>query len=206
MKKRLVALLTTAFIAISSIPVFAGTWEHKTGLSGRIYWKYKQDDGTYVNNGWKYIDGDWYYFCNNSIWTDETVYTKSEETGLSDLTKPKYYVGADGRMIKNGWYKENNDYSWFVDTDGRIVEGWFMVDGDLYKVADATEYSGISRSIITTWSGKTNEKYIDKNGNTKQIQIEKVNGKVVSYGNLLNDIKYVPQYNSQGQLIGAIQN
>lgn len=206
MKKRLVALLTTAFITISSIPVFAGTWEQNTGLNGCIYWKYKQDDGTYVNKGWKYINGDWYYFCNNLIWTDETVYTKSTETGLSDLTKPKYYVGADGRMIKNGWYKENNDYSWFVDTDGRIIEGWFMVDGELYKVVDPTEYSGISRSIMTTWSGKTFEKYVDKNGNIKQIQIEKVNGKVVNYGNLLNDIKYLPKYNSQGQLIGAIQN
>ena len=207
MKKRLIALITLFTLTVSSTTAFAGTWVQKgTDYKGGTCWKYKNDDGNYTKNGWQLIDGEWYHFSSlGSMEYNETIYYELSN-GLDDTSKPKYYVGADGRMIKNGWYKENDKYSWFVDTDGRIIEGWFMIDGDLYKVADPTEYSGISRSIMTTWSGKTFEKYVDKNGNIKQIQIEKVNGKVVNYGNLLNDIKYLPIYNSQGQLIGAIQN
>ena len=51
-------------------------------------WKFKQEDGTYVTNAWKQVDGKWYYFNESSLMvTDQT-------------TPDGYYVNADGVWIQ----------------------------------------------------------------------------------------------------------
>lgn len=200
-KKKLIKTFSALLVvgSLLQIPVFAGTWEKSTRS-----WKYLQDDGTYVTKGWKYIDGEWYHFSGRNIDTNEIIFEKTAYG--EDSTKPKYFVGADGKMIKNGWYKQDDNYSWFVEPDGKVIEGWFMVDRDLYRTVDSNEYAGLSRAIHTSFTGTYSDDYIDKNGNRKNIDVQKANGKVINYGNLLNDIQYVPIYNSQGVLVGEIKN
>lgn len=53
----------------------------KTSANG---WKYEQEDGSYVTNTWKQINGKWYYFDENSL-----MVTNQE-------TPDGYYVNSDG--------------------------------------------------------------------------------------------------------------
>lgn len=213
MKKKLLALLTATFIIIPNATTFAGTWESKVVNSGRTFWKYKNDDASYIQNGWQFIDGEWYHFENGHMECNETIYSKSSN-GMTDLTKPKYFVGADGKMIKNGWYKENDNYSWFVDNEGKIVEGFFMVDGVLYKNVDSTEGSGTTRAINTTYRGKKREKFMGVDGKEHTLDYIRDGGKVLELdGNPIREddkfwdlIPYIPKYNSQGILVGEIKN
>lgn len=52
-------------------------------------WKYKQEDGAYVINAQKQIDGNWYYFDENTI-----MITNQE-------TPDGYYVNADGIRLQS---------------------------------------------------------------------------------------------------------
>ena len=47
-------------------------------------WKYKLEDGTYVTNAWKQVNGNWYYFDGNSLMV------------TNQQTPDGYYVNADG--------------------------------------------------------------------------------------------------------------
>lgn len=50
-------LLTAALTASMNMTAFAGTWQQD--ITG---WWYQNDDGSYLNNGWSWIDGRCYYF------------------------------------------------------------------------------------------------------------------------------------------------
>ena len=86
MKKRNLAAMMAAVMAVGcSMTSFAGTWE-PSGTD----WKYMQDDGSYMTNGWQWIDGKSYYFDENGIM-------------LADTTTPDgYTVNADGQWVVNG--------------------------------------------------------------------------------------------------------
>lgn len=51
-------------------------------------WKFKQEDGTYVTNAWKQVDGKWYYFNESSLMVTDQA------------TPDGYYVNADGVWIQ----------------------------------------------------------------------------------------------------------
>ena len=53
-----------------------------------ITWYYRRSDGSFVTNGWKEIDGEWYYF-------DEVGYMK---TGLISDGGAVYYLYDSGAM------------------------------------------------------------------------------------------------------------
>ena len=84
MKKKLAILLTALALTIPSTSAFAGTWEKST-----ISWKYKQDDGTYTRGGWKFINGDWYYFVGSNIETSEIIYEEATY-GVNKYGTPAY--------------------------------------------------------------------------------------------------------------------
>ena len=58
-------------------------------------WKWQNEDGTYITNGWKYLDGnndgwaEWYYFQDNGYILTNTTYMGSEFNG-------------DGAYVKDG--------------------------------------------------------------------------------------------------------
>ena len=72
-RKKIFSIILSAMLLLQPISAYAGTWEKSTSSSGSVLWKYKQDNGTYINNGWKQINGDWYYFFANHIMTNYTV-------------------------------------------------------------------------------------------------------------------------------------
>lgn len=83
----------------------SGTW-----VQDDNGWWYQYNDGTYITNSWREIDGDWYYFDENGymktgwIEWDDQLYYSDETTGalMTNTTTPDgYLVGEDGSR-KNG--------------------------------------------------------------------------------------------------------
>ena len=211
MKKKILSLLIACIMMTPITSVFAGTWVNKgIDYKNGTRWQYMNDDGSYIKNGWQLIDGDWYYFSHEGMQYNETIYYKLSN-GMPDETKPIYYVGSDGKMVKGGWYKESDTYSVFTDAEGKMPTGFFFVNDDLYYVP-IESYS--SKCIDTTWQGESSETFIDVDGKFHTLKCYKIGGKILDVDKqpLRADDKlwtlypYIPKYNSQGILVGAIQN
>ena len=85
-KKKIAAFIVVATMIMgSSMTAIAAQWTQE-GTT----WKYQQDDGTYCNNGWKWIDGKCYYFDANGYM-------------LANTTTPDgYTVDGSGAWVVNG--------------------------------------------------------------------------------------------------------
>ena len=84
--KKLCLLITTALITVSScFTAFAGQWQQDG--SG---WRYQNDDGSYPNNGWNWINGKCYYFNPDTYCL------------LNTQTPDGYTVNAEGAWIVDG--------------------------------------------------------------------------------------------------------
>lgn len=119
--------------------VLSGGWE-QDGDS----WIYRYTDGS-LATGWKEIDGDWYYFQSN--------YRMAANQWLEDGT---YYVGADGRMLKNAHTPDG----YWVDADGRYRS----------DASSSGYFSGYERKLdgefadgSASYSIYYNSSYTDKN-------------------------------------------
>lgn len=132
--------------------VFAGTWQ-----KDEKGWRFQQDDGSYVQDVWKWIDGnqdgvsEYYRFG-----TDSYLYTDTK-------TPDGCMVNADGAWMENGvvqtqgtlisqavnasvevpegsWLKgqgENADKWWWKNTDGSYPSNrWIWLDGNRDGVAE----------------------------------------------------------------------
>lgn len=68
MKKKMIAAMSAVLIsAILSVPAFAAEW--KSDAAG---WWYQNDDGSYPNNGWTWVEGKCYYFTPNGYCLTDT--------------------------------------------------------------------------------------------------------------------------------------
>lgn len=218
MKEKIISSLMSLTLAVSCfVPAYAGTWEKKTHNDNSVTWKYKQDNGTYFCNDWKQINGDWYHFSGPIMEADRAIYT--ENNGFHVYGAPVYYVGSDGKWItQGGFYKESNGNLIFIDSTGKIVPGFFMVDDVLYYVNFSNTDGYTISSIIPTYRAKRSAKLISKDGKEYTLNYIYDGGKVLDLDgtpisesdpeddNFFSTIKYLPKYNSQGQLVGAIQN
>ena len=140
-----------------------------------------------------------------------TTIRSKDANGLELYDQPAYYVGSDGKMVKGGFYKESDKYSVFTDTTGKLVTGFFMVDGTLYYVTN--EYGKFS-GITTTYRDETRTKFQCADGKERTLHHIYDGGKVLELdGNPIKSddkfyqlIKYLPKYDSKGNFLGAIQN
>lgn len=218
-KKKIFTALLSLLILCSSTSVFAGTWEKKVYNDGTYSWKYKQDDGVYVAKGWKQIDGDWYYFRGKSMLTNHICYTLDETGVFHKYGAPAYYVGSDGKWVtQGGFYSDEYGQAVFLDSDGVVATDFFMVDDVLYHV-DVSNTGGYTiHSINTTYRGEASDKFQCADGKERTLHYIKDGGKVLDLDgtpisesdpedeNFFSLIKYIPKYNSQGQLVGEIRN
>lgn len=86
MRKKLLTGVTAILMAgVMSITAFAGQWKQ----DGAGWW-YQSDDGSYLNNGWNWVDGKCYYF-------------NSDGYCLQNAETPDgYTVDASGAWIVDG--------------------------------------------------------------------------------------------------------
>lgn len=103
--KKLCLLITAALLSVSAcFTAYAGQWQQDG--SG---WRYQNDDGSYPNNGWNWIDGKCYYF-NPDTYCLQNAQTPDGCT-----------VDADGAWVVDGVVQtQNSQQSADVYTVGNI--------------------------------------------------------------------------------------
>ena len=86
MKKTFMTAILAGLMAVSmSMTAFAGQWQQDA--KG---WWYQNDDGTYLKDGWKWVDGKCYYFTSDGYCLTGTQ------------TPDGYTVDASGAWIVDG--------------------------------------------------------------------------------------------------------
>lgn len=114
----------------------------ETGPFLQPFWYYLDDKGNTVQ-GWKLIDGAWYYFrpIDNNVYVMTAL--SSKEFGDSSP-----YATADGRVYafdvnghyqKNGWFTNGEDY-WYLNPDGTVFTGLKTINGIIYYFIPFEEY------------------------------------------------------------------
>lgn len=158
MKKQGLRITLLAGCLAGCIPttVYAAGWERQT--EGFVSWKYQEEDGSYVRNAWKEIDGTWYYFDGNCRMV----------TGSYLVDGKKQRFDADGAWIENpyaqteekqepaaeedllpgpgsggwkeddtGWYYQNFDGSYYQNGWKEIEGQWYYFKEDGYMAENA---------------------------------------------------------------------
>lgn len=133
-------------------------------------WKYEDENGDCLKNGWHIIGSEKYYF-------DSEGYV---QTGWLTLENNKYYLESDGRLI-TGWYTvEGSRYYFDPDKDGAMATGWinykdkwYYLDSEGKKLKGLQTIDGLiyyidgSKGRITGWYTVNDARYYfdpDNNG------------------------------------------
>lgn len=99
MKKQFLAGLTIALTMTTTIPAFGGVWKQSTerpeNQNGISNWWYQNDDGSYLANGWYWIDG------NQDGWSESYCFDQNGWMYVA-TTIDQYDVNASGAWMVNG--------------------------------------------------------------------------------------------------------
>ncbi len=79
------------------------------------------DAGEPVDQGWKEVDGEWYYFEQEAM-----------QTGWAQVEGEWYYLEESGKM-DTGWKEVDGDWYYLEDT-GKMATGWQQVGGEWYHL------------------------------------------------------------------------
>ncbi len=77
-------------------------------------WMYQNEDGSFVKDDWKLIEGKWYHF-------DQAGYRQS---GWIQDGKTWYYLADDGVMV-TGWLSYGNAW-YYLKSSGAMATGWIQ--------------------------------------------------------------------------------
>lgn len=111
-----VFLFVLLFSCFASLPAHAGTWQED-----QYGWWYLEDDGSYPRNGWKEINGNWFYFYSTDYIAQET------------RTPDGYYVDSNGCYIDIS--KKYNVANQLYGFETIVLEvGTYSGDGRLYAM------------------------------------------------------------------------
>lgn len=166
MKQKVVALLTAAVLAagggiVGGLDVQAAQW-HQNGYG----WWLQEDGGVgYAANGWRLVDGSWYYFdgsgymltgwqnlggtwyymYDNGVMAANTwignYYLGVNGAMATNIWIGNYYVGGDGAWIpgygSSQWIRDGYGW-WYRHADGGYTtNNWEMIDGNWYYFNEA---------------------------------------------------------------------
>lgn len=128
--KKILALALTLSLGISAIatPVNAKWVQENNGK----WWYYDSNPNNYAKNGWKKIDGVWYYF-------DRSGYMK---TGWVQDGLDWYYLNSSGKMV-TGWNWINGK-CYYLDSSGAMASD-SIIEGS-YVDASGAWIKGTSKS------------------------------------------------------------
>jgi len=162
-------------------------------INGKIY--YFGADG-YMVTGWKQIDGEYYFFessgaMKKSAWEGDYYLKADGKMAKSEwVDNNKYYVGADGKWIKDygvphwannskGWwyedgyggyakseFKDINGKNYYFGADGYMVTGWKQINGEYYffESSGAMKKSAWEGSYYLKADGKmAKSEWVDNN-------------------------------------------
>ena len=129
-------------------------WSKKDG-----HWFYQLEDGSYIVNEWKQINGTWYRFDNSGLmqtdWVKENgtwYYLNKSGAMQTGWVKDKgtwYYLNKSGAM-QTGWVKDKGIW-YYLNKSGAMETGWFTVSDKWYYANE----SGALAINTTTPDGYT---------------------------------------------------
>lgn len=143
MKRNLKSVLCGSLICYmalgSTMTSFAGTWKNGAGDNQSRWW-YDNEDGTYANNNWQWIDG-------NGDGVAECYYFDADGWMLANTTTPDgHQVNESGAWVENGVVKTNKATQPVQNQPKGIslCKEDFIVSGDNEVVRTTSDHSVIS--------------------------------------------------------------
>lgn len=143
----------------TSTPVQREGW-----IKDSVGWYFKNQDGTYPLNDWKYIDGNWFRFNKDGYILENTWY--KDEQG-------RWFWLKDGGYMAVGWLKVG-DFWYYFESNGAMKTGWIpyfdkwyyclpdngaMVSKEVRKIGDAYYYFNSNGEMLERASV-----YVDESG------------------------------------------
>ena len=155
--------------------------------------RYRDNDGNYVD-GWQKVDGQWYYFNNQVLVTDQVMSVPSNDemqAGIYDFDSDGHYrtnyfaqsasdgncyeFGYDGRAVSGLQYVNSNWY-YFDPTYCYALTGWQNVSGSTYYF---DLYNKSADRGLSTINGSTY--YFDSFSGVQQSGLQTVNGNLYDF-------------------------
>ena len=132
-KKFAAAVLTMALAAMTSMPAFAGKFVFDREAFQKDYsekYRYINDDGTYLSNGWYWLDRD-------GDGTSECYYFDQDGLTLSNKKTPDgYQVNTIGAWIENGILMEQGVATVDLSKAASLVGTYTTDSGYVMTVTD----------------------------------------------------------------------
>ena len=120
--KRLIAVILTAGMMMTFMPVTALAAALGWNGSDKDGWRYYTSSDLYVTGNWKQISGKWYYFNSNG-YMESNCYRDG-----CWLTKS----GAWDTNYSHGTWKQNSTGWWYEDNGWYPKSQWLWIDGSCY--------------------------------------------------------------------------
>lgn len=175
MKRKIITtILTAAFVTSMSITAFADQW--KLDTTG---WWYQKDNGSYLSNGWNWIDGKCYYFTPegyclintttpdgytvdaSGAWTvDGVVQIKTVEVQTTTETQSASQVpNVEGTYVGSGItceiFNEGNNNFWVESSLEKDYLPQYIGDGVFASPYTRYSFSGNTLIIDDLYGGQT---------------------------------------------------
>lgn len=87
-------------------------------------WRYREDDGTFVESGWKEIDGKYYFFKDSYMmtnqWTEDGRYVGEDGSWIRGYQGPEDCKGQRSGIIIE-YSKDGTDYTPYIEMVGKKV-------------------------------------------------------------------------------------
>lgn len=196
-KKILAGILAAVMTASVAPMTVSAAWNRNTNGS----WSWTENGQT--AKGWKFVQGNWYYFDNNGTmatgWRNDggKWYYLNESgamaTGWKSVGGKWYYLNNSGDMatgwkavngkwyhmdnsgaMSTGWLADNGKW-YYLDNWGSMATGWRLVDNTWYYM----DNSGMMKTGFFTVGNKT---YFSSGSGAMQTGVVEVNGKVYYFG------------------------
>ena len=153
---KLVAVLSAAaLLAVgASMTSFAGWEKDEDGI-----WHYYDSDDEMVEDEWRKDGSKWFYLDEDGnmltdAWVDDDYYVGADGAMLKntwiktvadeDIDDPEedgdhwYYFGTNGKKITDE-SKKINGKTYFFDEDGKMEDGWYEKNGEVYYLGEEDE-------------------------------------------------------------------
>lgn len=212
-------LAATMIFSLSTLSAKAQWYD----VSGEKKW---MDNGSYVS-GWKFIDGQ-YYFFNKSTnlvkgwFQDESNswYFSDYETGIMQTgwvpanSTDWYYLNPLNGIMQSNTDIDIDGSKYFFNDIGIMLRGEQVINGYKYILAQSGEFISKGEKVEDegAWVNEDGQYYFVKNGvkqtgwltlNSKKYYLEKPTGKMLINKQVIDGKTY--EFARNGELIGEIE-
>lgn len=196
-KKILAGILAAVMTASVAPMTVSAAWNRDANGS----WSWSEN-GTKAT-GWKFVQGNWYYFDNNGTmatgWKNDggKWYYLNESgamaTGWKAVNGKWYYLNNSGDMV-TGWKAVNGKW-YYMNTSGDMATGWLQDNGSWYYMDSWGSMATGWRLVNNTWYYMDNsgsmetgfftvgdKTYFASSSGAMQTGVVEVNGDVYYFG------------------------